>query len=573
MPDARTRRNVRNLKVFCPRKLLGCTWIDELRSLDLHLVKDINKKGCPFTELQCSNGCGVVMQRRLVEGHLKSECELREVKCEYCNTTGSYQWINSSHCEECPKYPVECPNHCEVGCVRREEISIHLEECPLAVIKCLFGCEETLTRGSMMTHMREAITVHMEHILKCVEQLEEAKKYLEYEICKIQTEFHIIKDDLNNVTNNVNVTMEQVEIIKQQLANQETMLGSLLKDVQALQQRIVDVEKNQGLATQRNEELESKIQSVQENTYDEICKKAKEVETKLRADLDRVTSELDDTKKMANNSFTTIKQHYDTIVADNKAEIEKIIEKLQKQQKELHACNEWYKNQLQAAEGEFKYQLQKREGELRQQLQAAEGKFKYQLQEREGELRQRFTTEMQEHRDKFNVLLNLQEWGVRLNYLHKTCNNLLPNVYVKITEFVVRSRESWYSQPFYTGDKGYKMCISVSSSNNNPNYMCVYALLMSGKYDNYLQWPIKGTLKLQLLNQYDDGNHTDLVDIVFHGGEDKPCQRVFVGNISHYSISFDMFISYKCLVEDVRKRQHYCKQNTLYFKILKFENL
>ena len=81
--------------MYCPHKSLGCTWTGELRSLEEHLVKDIdNKKGCPFTELQCSNGCGVVMQRRLVEGHLKSECKLREVKCEYCNTTGSYQWIN-----------------------------------------------------------------------------------------------------------------------------------------------------------------------------------------------------------------------------------------------------------------------------------------------------------------------------------------------------------------------------------------------------------------------------------------------------------------------------------------------
>ena len=240
MSDARTRRNVGNLKVFCLHKSLGCTWTDELRSLDLHLVEDINnKKGCPFTELQCSNGCGVVMQRRLVEEHLKSECELREVKCEYCNTKGSYQWINSSHCEECPKYPVECPNHCEVGHVRREEISGHLEECPLAIIKCLFGCEETLTRGSMMTHMREAVAVHMEHILKCVEQLEKTKKYLENKILKIQTGLRTIKYDLNIVAVNVNVSMEQVQTIKQRLANQDTMLGSQLNDVQALQQRIV----------------------------------------------------------------------------------------------------------------------------------------------------------------------------------------------------------------------------------------------------------------------------------------------------------------------------------------------
>ena len=553
MPDARTRRNVRNLKVFCPRKSLGCTWTDELRSLDLHLVKDIdNKKGCPFTELQCSNRCGMVMQRRLVEGHLKSECELREVKCKYCNITGKYQWINSRHCEECPKYPVECPNHCEVGHVRREEISGHLEECPLAIIKCLFGCKETLTRGSMMTHMREAITVHMEHLLKCVEQLEEAKKYLENEIYKIMTEQHTIKDDLNTVKVNVNATMDQVEKIKQHLASQETILGSGLKDVQALQQRIVDFEKNQGLAGQRNEELKSKIQSVQENTYEEICKRAKEVEAKSRNDLDTVTSELADTKKMVNNGFTAIKQHYDALVAEKKAEIENLSNELQdlrKQQKELQACNERYEKRLQAAEDEFKNQLQKREGELRQQ----------------------FTTKMQEHTDNFNVLLNLQEWGVQLNYLHKTCNNILPNVYVKITEFIVRSRDSWLSQPFYTGDKGYKMCISVSSSNNN-NYTSVWALLMCGEYDNYLQWPIKGTLRLQLLNQCYDGNHTDLVDIVFDGADDNPCcKRVLVGNISHYGIPFDMFISNKCLAEDVKKRQHYYKHNTLYFKILKFD--
>ena len=256
---------------------------------------------------------------------------------------------------------------------------------------------------------------------------------------------------------------------------------------------------------------------------------------------------------MVNNGFTAIKEHYDAIVANKKAEIENLSNELQdlrKQQTELQACNERYEKQLQAAEDEFKNQLQKKEGEMRQQ----------------------FTTEMQEHRDNFNVLLNLQEWDVQLNYLHKTCNNILPNVYVKITEFVVRSRDSWLSQPFYTGDKGYKMCISVSSSNNN-SYTSVWALLMSGEYDSYLQWPIKGTLKLQLMNQCYDGNHADLVDIVFDGTDDNPCcKRVLVGNISHYGIPFDMFISNKCLAEDVWKRQHFCKHNTLYFKILKFDN-
>ena len=44
-------------------------------------------------------------------------------------------------------------------------------------------------------------------------------------------------------------------------------------------------------------------------------------------------------------------------------------------------------------------------------------------------------------------------WSLQLSYLHNTCNNILPNVYVKITEFVLHPKgvfNSWSSQPFYT---------------------------------------------------------------------------------------------------------------------------
>ena len=551
MSDAKTKRYVRDLKVYCPHKSLGCTWIGELRSLEEHLIKDIdNKKGCPFTELQCSNGCGVVMQRSLVEGHLKSECELREVKCEYCNTTGSYQWINSSHREECPKYPVECPNHCEVGHVRREDISGHLEECPLAITKCLFGCKDALVRRNAMEHMKEAVTLHMEHILKCIKQLEMAGGNLENEIHKVQTELHntnsVVKDDLKIVTVNVEKTMEQVEATKRRVTAHHNELDDLLKDVQALEQRASDAETEQKLATQRNEELQSEITCVRQNANEEIHKRAEEVETKLRVDLDRVTTELANHKEMTTNGFTTIRQRHDTIVADKKAEIEELNKKLQEHEKELQACKKGYEQRLQAAEDKFKNQLQKREEDLRKQ----------------------FTNEITKFRDNFDVLLNCQDWSVRLNYLHRTCNNVLPNFYIKITEFVLRSRESWHSQPFYTCDKGYKMCISVSSNNY---YVSVWTLLMSGEYDNHLRWPVKGTLKIQLLNQCYDGSHTEPVDIVFDGAEDSPsCQRVLVGNKSHFGNCFETFINNKSLAEDVRKKQHYYKNNTLYFKILEF---
>ena len=227
--DKKTKRCVGDLKVFCPHKLLGCTWTGELRSLEEHLVKDIdNKRGCPFTELQCSNECGVVMQRRLVEGHLKSECELREVKCEYCNTTGSYQWINSSHHEECPKYPVECPNHCEVGHVRREEIRGHLEECPLAIVECPYaavGCESVVRRKEETEHVMGSVGQHMEYNKNVILANQNRLDVEEQELENVKEDLQVTKDKL--------ITKEQeLEDVKRDLVTKEQTMVSINKDLQ-----------------------------------------------------------------------------------------------------------------------------------------------------------------------------------------------------------------------------------------------------------------------------------------------------------------------------------------------------
>ena len=143
------------------------------------------------------------MQRRLVEGHLKSECELREVKCEYCTTTGSYQWINSSHCEESPKYPVECPNHCEVGHVRREEVSGHLEECPLAIVECPYaavGCESVVRRKEEMEHVMRSVGQHMEYnknaILANQTEFQKRLDVKEQEMENVKQDLQATKDKL-----------------------------------------------------------------------------------------------------------------------------------------------------------------------------------------------------------------------------------------------------------------------------------------------------------------------------------------------------------------------------------------
>ena len=267
MHDARTKRYVGDLKVLCPHKSLGCTWTGELRSLEQHIVKDIdNKKGCPFTELQCSNGCGVVMQRRLVEGHLKSECELREVKCEYCNTTGSYQWIISSHRVECPKYPVECPNHCEVGHVRREEISGHLEECPLATVECPYaavGCESVVRRKEKMEHVMGSVGQHMEYNKNAIiANQNEFQKKLDMK----EQEMENIKQDLQATKDKLDVKEQELDDIKRDLQatrdRLDTKEQAMMSELQDTKDKLKE---NQVTQSQLKKELDEVRKNAKEN--------------------------------------------------------------------------------------------------------------------------------------------------------------------------------------------------------------------------------------------------------------------------------------------------------------------
>ena len=268
--DARTKRYVGGLKVFCPRKLLGCTWTGELRSLEEHIIKDIdNKKGCPFTELQCSNGCGVVMQRRLVEGHLKSECELREVKCEYCNTTGSYQWINSSHREECPKYPVECPNHCEVGHVRREEISGHLEECPLAIVECPYaavGCESVVRRKEEMEHVMGSVGQHMEYNKNTMLANQNRLDVKEQEMENIKQDLRATKDKVIAKERELDDIKRDLQATRDRLDTKEQAMVSIIKDLQGKLEQSQEIQSQLKTAiTEKGRELDEVRKNAEEN--------------------------------------------------------------------------------------------------------------------------------------------------------------------------------------------------------------------------------------------------------------------------------------------------------------------
>ena len=72
------------------------------------------------------------------------------------------------------------------------------------------------------------------------------------------------------------------------------------------------------------------------------------------------------------------------------------------------------------------------------------------------------------------------------------------------------ANEEWNSSPFYTHNRGYKFRLEVypnGNSRGNGTHLSVYAQLMRGEYDNELEWPFEGDIRVELLNWRADKNH------------------------------------------------------------------
>ena len=86
----------------------------------------------------------------------------------------------------------------------------------------------------------------------------------------------------------------------------------------------------------------------------------------------------------------------------------------------------------------------------------------------------------------------------------------------------------WYSPPFYTSKRGYKMCLGIDANGSGEDskkesvagrYTSVYVHLMLGGYDDSLWWPFVAEVKVTLLG-IEETNNLEKV-IRFHPDLDE----------------------------------------------------
>ena len=150
-------------KHYCPKFPLTCP--NECGASLLREDVDEHRKICLLEEVDCPNNCGLSSQRQSLNKHITSECPCLVVSCQYCGSSGECRFIEGEHKEHCPKFPLPCPNNCEVETIPREEMQTHLEEiCPLAVIQCeyhVLGCEVKVIRKDLEKHKKEGMESHL----------------------------------------------------------------------------------------------------------------------------------------------------------------------------------------------------------------------------------------------------------------------------------------------------------------------------------------------------------------------------------------------------------------------------
>lgn len=88
----------------------------------------------------------------------------------------------------------------------------------------------------------------------------------------------------------------------------------------------------------------------------------------------------------------------------------------------------------------------------------------------------------------------------------------VPPVEFTMTNYIrcKHTRNLWFSPPFYSAYRGYKMLLRVDAfgvGDGKGTHLSLYVCIVKGQYDEKLVWPVKGEMVVQLLNWKDNSKH------------------------------------------------------------------
>ena len=119
------------------------------------------------------------------------------------------------------------------------------------------------------------------------------------------------------------------------------------------------------------------------------------------------------------------------------------------------------------------------------------------------------------------------------------------------------------------------MCLNVDANgygDGEGTHVSVFTYLMRGDNDDHLKWPFKGTIKVTLLNQLEDGqHHTQQLWSPDSDVDENARKRVTEGARASSANGTHQFIPHEDLDYQNDKKQYFLKADTLFFRVDCFE--
>ena len=167
------------------------------------------------------------------------------------------------------------------------------------------------------------------------------------------------------------------------------------------------------------------------------------------------------------------------------------------------------------------------------------------------------------------VAKNSAKWRVRLDCQCIEMTSIrTAKITVKMVNFsILRKNYEWFNHYFYSHENGYKLCLRVFPSgykDARETSMSVFIQHMDGPNDDILQWPMKGTVMVELLNQAKDKHHL-VTSISYNDNIDQMCAGQVTSHETN-GMGEPHFVRHDELYKTTTKKQ-FLRNDCLYFRI------
>ena len=128
----------------------------------------------------------------------------------------------------------------------------------------------------------------------------------------------------------------------------------------------------------------------------------------------------------------------------------------------------------------------------------------------------------------------------------------------------------WQSPPFYSHLQGYKMCFLVNANGHGSakgTHVSVWVHLMRGEFDDQLNWPFRGEVTIQLLNQLGDMYHATGTIHFTDWTPDMYRNRVERREKAERGLGIQEFIGHHDLTFNAAKNRQYLRDGRLCFRV------